>query len=54
MFYLDYCLIISTSKDKIYAVYVYLKKEIEIEDDIELNKYLDIELDHFPDGSIHL
>ena len=32
----------STSKDKIYALYVYLKKDIKIEDDRELNKYIDI------------
>ena len=51
---MDYCLTISTSKDNIYAVYVYLKKDTKIEYDGELNKYLDIELDHFPDGSIHL
>ena len=27
---------------------------IEIEDDRELNKYFGLELDHHPDGSIHL
>ena len=40
----------STSKDNIYAVYAYLKTDIKIEYDGDLNKFIDIELDHLPYG----
>ena len=42
-----------TSKYKFYAVYLYLKADIKIEYDVELNKYIYNELDHLHYGSIH-
>ena len=51
---MDDCINFSTSKDDIYAVYVYLKIKIKIEDDWELDKYFDIELDHLPNEKINL
>ena len=50
----DDCLMISTSKDKNDEVYASLQEDLKIEDDGDLNNYLGIELDHFPDVSIHL
>ena len=50
LFYMDDCLIFSTSRDNIHAVYVYLNTYIKIEYDGYLNKFIDIELDHLPDG----
>ena len=44
----------STSNDKIDEVYASLKVYLKIEDDGEINKYLGIELDRRPYGSIHL
>ena len=44
----------STSKDKIDELYASLQADFKIEDDGEFNKYLGIELDRRPYGSIHL
>ena len=44
----------SPSKDKIDDVYASLRAYLKIEGGGELNKYLGIELDRRPDGSIHL
>ena len=44
----------SPSNDKIEEVYASLQTKFKIDDDWELNKYLRIELDQRPDGSIHL
>ena len=54
LFYVDDFLMFSPSKDKIDEVYASLQAYFKIEDDGELNKYLGIELDCRPDGSIHL
>ena len=54
LFYVDDCLIFSHSKDKIYEVYASIKAYLKIEYDGELNKYLGIDLDYRPYGSIHL
>ena len=53
LFYVDDCLMISNYKDKFYAVYLYLRTDIKIEDYGDLNKYLDIYLERFPYGSIY-
>ena len=42
------------SKDKIDKVYASMQVDFKIESDGEINKYLGIELDHHPDGLIHL
>ena len=44
----------SNYKDKIDAVYAYIKTDFKIEDDEELNKYIGIDLGHIPDASIHI
>ena len=54
LFYVDDCLIFSTSKDKIDELYAYLQEYFKIEYYGEINKYLGKELDRRPDGSIHL
>ena len=54
LFYVDKCLIFSTSKDKIYEVYASLQADLKIEDYGELNMYPGIDLELLPDGSIHL
>ena len=54
LFYIDECLMLSPSKDKIYEVYASIRAYLKIEDDIEIKKYLGIDLDLHPDGSIHL
>ena len=41
-------------KDKIDAVYTSMKTYLKFEDDEALEKYLGIDLDWRPDGSIHL
>ena len=53
LFYVDDCLMFSPSKGKIDEVYAYLQAYFKIEDDGDLNKYLEMELYHRPDGSIH-
>ena len=42
------------TKDKIDNLYASLQAYFKIEDDGELKKYLGIELDQRPDGSMHL
>ena len=54
LFYVYECLIFSPYKDKIDEVYASLQADFNIEDSGEINKYLGIELDRRPDGSIHL
>ena len=54
LFYVDFFLMFSTSKDKIEEVFTSLQTEFKIEDGGDLNKHLRIELDHRPDGSVHL
>ena len=54
LFYVDDCLIFVPSRDKIDEVCASLQAYFKIEDDGELNKYLGIDLDRCPDGSIHL
>ena len=49
----DYLLFIS-SKGKIDKIYVSLQVNYKIEHDGDLRKYLEIDLDHRPDGSIHM
>ena len=44
----------SPSKDKIDEVCAYLQVVFNIEDDGELNKYIGIDLERHPYGSIHL
>ena len=43
-----------SSKDKIDEVYASIQSYFSIEDDVYINKYLGIKLDHRPDGPIHL
>ena len=45
---------VSPSKDKIDELYGSLQLCFNIEDDGEVNKYLVIDLDLSPDGSIHI
>ena len=54
LFYVYGCLIFSPSKDKINGVYASLQSDFKIEDDGELNKYIVIDLDCRPYGSIHI
>ena len=54
LFYVYDCLMFSPSKDKIDEVYASLQADFNIEDSGEINKYLGIELDRRPDGSIRL
>ena len=54
LFYVDDCLMFSPSENKIYEVYASLQEYLNIEDDGELNKYLGVELDRHPYGSIHM
>ena len=49
IFYVDDCLILSPSKDKIDEVYSSLQTDFNIEDDGELKNYLGIDLDRLPD-----
>ena len=44
----------SYSKDKFYELYTSLQEDVKIEDYVEPKKYLGMELDRRPDGSIHL
>ena len=44
----------STSKDKIDDVYTSLQDYFNIDDYVELNKYIGIDPEHWPDGSIHI
>ena len=54
LFFVDDFLIFIPYKDEIDEVYVSHQEDFNIEDDGELNKYLRIDLDRRPDGSIHL
>ena len=54
LFYVDDCLMFSPSTDKIDEVYASLWSYFKIEDDGELSKYIGVELDRRPDGSIHM
>ena len=54
LFYVDDCLMFIPSKDKIDEVYDSLQEYFNIEEDREHNKYLGIELDCCPYGSIYL
>ena len=53
LFYVDDCLIFSTSKDKIDELYASLQAYFKIKYDVESKKYLGIELDLRPYGPIH-
>ena len=54
LFYVDEFLMFSPSKDKIDEVYDSLREDFKIEDGGELKKFLGLDLDHCPDGSIHM
>ena len=54
LFYVDYCLFFSPSKNKIDEVYVSLQEDINMEEDGDINIYLVIYLVCRLDGSIHL
>ena len=54
LFYVDYFLMFSSSKDKIDTIYASLQADFNIEDDVYLNNYLGIELDHRPDVSMYI
>ena len=54
LFYVDYCLVFSPFKDKIDEVYASLQEYFKIKYDRYINKYLGIDMDLLPDGSIHL
>ena len=54
IFYVDYCLICSPSKDKIDEVYAYLQAYLKIEYGVNIKNYLGIEMYHRPDVSIHM
>ena len=42
LFYVGDCLMFSTYKDNIYAVYAYLNTDIKIEYEWYLNKFIDV------------
>ena len=44
----------STSKDKIDELYASLQEYFNIDYDVDLKKCIEVELDHRPDGSIHI
>ena len=44
----------STSKDEIDEVYDSLRAYFKIDDDWDINKYLVIDLDRLPNGSIYI
>ena len=54
LFYVDDCLMFSTSKDKIYELYASLQAYFKIEDNGEPEKYPGIDLYRHPDISIPL
>ena len=54
LFYVEDCLMVSPSKDKIDEVYASIQEEFNIEDNGKPKKYLGIELDRRPDGYIHM
>ena len=54
LFYIDECLMLSPSKDKIYEVYASIRAYLKIEDDIEIKKYLGIDLDCLTYGLINI
>ena len=54
LFYVDDCLMFSPCKDKFDELYASLQAYYKIEDDGELNKYLAIDLECRPGGSIHI
>ena len=54
LFYVDDYLMFSLSKGKIDEVYASLQADFNIEDNGELNKYVEIYLDRCLDGSIHM
>ena len=54
LFYADDCLMLGPYKDKIEEVYASLQTEFKTKGNGNLNKYLGIELQHCPDGSIQL
>ena len=54
LFYVDDCLLFIPSKDKIDEVYECIQENSKIKDDVELKKYLGIELDRLLYGFIHL
>ena len=54
LFYVDECLMLSSSKDKIDEVYASLQEYFNIKDDEYLRNYLGIYLDHRPYGSSHI
>ena len=53
LFFVDDCLIFSSYKYKIGEAHASLQAYFKIEDDVELNNYIGIDLDHRPDSSIH-
>ena len=54
LFFVDDCLMFIPSKDKVDGVYASIQVDFKIEDYGDINKYLGIELNRRPDGSIHL
>ena len=54
LFYVDGCLMFSTSKDKMDELYASIQGYFKIEDEGELNKYLGKDLYLLPYGSIHI
>ena len=54
LFYVDSCLMFSTSKDKIYGFHAWIQADFKIDYNRGLNKYLGIELDRRPYVSINL
>ena len=54
LFHVDDCLMFSPSEDIIYDVYASLQVDLNIEDNGDLNKYIGIDPDRLPYGSIHI
>ena len=54
LFYVNNCLMFSPYMDKFDCFYASLQVDFKIEYFLELNTYLGIYLDRYPDGSIYL
>ena len=54
IFYVNACLMFITYRDINDKLYASLQADFKIGDDVDINKYLVIEMDRHPYGSIHL
>ena len=54
LFYVDECLMFSPSKYKIDGLYASLQEDFNLGSDVELNKYIGMDMDRHSDGSIYM